>query len=72
MNSPTSNTIFKRKKEIIRYYRDNVYWDSSGDILEWNPYNREKILQKMLEKFDSESKVEIANILEEYHRKLQT
>ncbi|MCF2139118.1 MAG: hypothetical protein K9W44_03590 [Candidatus Lokiarchaeota archaeon] len=68
---PESLNITKfKKKEIIKYYRDNVYWDSNGEILEWNPYNREKILHKMLEKFKNSSEFEIESILEEYHRKI--
>ena len=71
MSDGRTNTTFKEKrKQVIRYYRDNVYWAPSGEILEWNPHNRDKILQKMIEQFDGESEYEIGRILDDYHKRL--
>ncbi|MHA1519724.1 MAG: hypothetical protein ACTSRK_06025 [Promethearchaeota archaeon] len=71
MSDGRTNTTFKEKRRnVVRYYRDNVYWAPNGDILEWNNHNRDKIMQKMMGEFQEESEFEIERILDEYHKNL--
>ncbi|MHA1673237.1 MAG: hypothetical protein ACTSYI_06380 [Promethearchaeota archaeon] len=71
MSDGRTNTKFKEKrKQVIRYYRDNVYWAPNGEILEWNSHNRDKIIQRMTEQFAGESEFEIERILDDYHKRL--
>lgn len=73
MSDGRTNTKFtEKRKEVIRYYRDNVYWTNTGEILEWNAYNRDKILHLMMEKFIDESEYDIERILEDYHKRINT
>ncbi|RLI66762.1 MAG: hypothetical protein DRO88_00835 [Promethearchaeia archaeon] len=56
----------KFRKEVISYYRRNVY-DYQGEVLEWIPRNKTRILDIMKENFKDHSLTEIERVLNEYY-----
>ena len=61
------NTDFK--KEVISYFRRNVY-NYQNEFLEWIPRNKARILDLMKEKFKDYPISDIENILDVYYSKL--
>ncbi|MCF2138616.1 MAG: hypothetical protein K9W44_01005 [Candidatus Lokiarchaeota archaeon] len=61
------NAIFR--KQVISYYRKNIY-DYEGEVLEWIPRNKTRILDLMQEKFKDHPVTEIERILNEYYSEM--